>query len=238
MKVPLHDAIRLRPAPRHAGCARPAALSRRFWADQLANRHIDRLAPSRCRAIHRVHLFRRVRIGGRRQVPQPPTLVRSDATCSTGSASVAPSAIRLHGALALFNDDMTAALCSAVNDWMARELLDHEPRLRASILVPATKAGPRCAGDRTRRRDRRFVQVLLLAMGETPLGGARTGRSMQRPRSTSSRSASTPAAPTGLHQPTQAGPPTGWRITWRNRRRFETQLLSLVAEGVFQKFPS
>jgi uncharacterized protein len=41
----------------------------------------------------------------------------------------------LHGLVALFNADMAAALCRAVNDWMAREWLDREPRLRASILV-------------------------------------------------------------------------------------------------------
>src|SRR5262249_57761203 len=43
----------------------------------------------------------------------------------------------LHGGVALFNNDMAAALCSAVNDWVAKELLDAEPRLRASILLPA-----------------------------------------------------------------------------------------------------
>src|SRR5262249_41745444 len=42
----------------------------------------------------------------------------------------------LHGAVALFNEDMAAGLCKAVNDWTARELLDREPRLRASIVVP------------------------------------------------------------------------------------------------------
>src|SRR5262249_44164415 len=42
----------------------------------------------------------------------------------------------LHGAVALFNEDMAMALCSAVNDWVADELLDREPRLRGSILVP------------------------------------------------------------------------------------------------------
>ena len=43
----------------------------------------------------------------------------------------------LHGALVYANEYMAAALCSAVNDWLAKEWLDEEPRLRASILVPA-----------------------------------------------------------------------------------------------------
>src|SRR5260370_38991448 len=61
-------------------------------------------------------------------------------------------------------------MCSAVTDWVAKELLDREPRLRASIVVPAhnpalaVKEIERTAGDA------RFVQVLLLAMGEMLLG--------------------------------------------------------------------
>ena len=42
----------------------------------------------------------------------------------------------LHGSIALFNEDMAAALCAAVNDWTVKELLDRDPRLRGSILLP------------------------------------------------------------------------------------------------------
>src|SRR3546814_17555312 len=65
---------------------------------------------------------------------------------------------------------MAAGFARAVNDWMAREWLDREPRLRASIVVPpqcpelAVEEIERCAADR------RFVQVLMLAMDEMPLG--------------------------------------------------------------------
>ena len=76
-----------------------------------------------------------------------------------------------------------AAHCSArtwrrrsrarVNDWIAKEWLDRDPRLRASIVVPtqnveyAVDEIERCA------KDRRFVQILVLAMQETPLGRRR-----------------------------------------------------------------
>ena len=33
----------------------------------------------------------------------------------------------LHGSIALFNEDMAAALCAAVNDWTVKELLDRDP---------------------------------------------------------------------------------------------------------------
>ena len=76
----------------------------------------------------------------------------------------------IYAAQMLHSEDMAAVLCSALNDWIAREWLDREPRLRASIVVPvqsaelAVKEIERCA------KDKRFVQVLLLAMGELPLG--------------------------------------------------------------------
>src|SRR5262245_24526459 len=76
----------------------------------------------------------------------------------------------LYGVQLLFSEDMAAGFARAVNDWMAREWLDREPRLRASIVVPvqnvdmAVEEIERCAPDR------RFVQVLMLVMGEMPLG--------------------------------------------------------------------
>ena len=76
----------------------------------------------------------------------------------------------LHGAVALFNEDMAAALCRAVNDWVAKELLDREPRLRASILVPLHNPEAAVAEIERVAADRRFVQVLLFAMGEILLG--------------------------------------------------------------------
>ena len=76
----------------------------------------------------------------------------------------------LHGAVALFNEDMAMALCSAINDWVAKELLDREPRLRASILVPVHNPERAVAEIERVAADRRFVQVLLFAMGDMLLG--------------------------------------------------------------------
>jgi len=62
------------------------------------------------------------------------------------------------------------ALCAAHNDWIAREWLDREPRLRASIVVnpgrpeEAAKEIDRVAADR------RFVQVIFPVQTEIPLG--------------------------------------------------------------------
>ena len=80
----------------------------------------------------------------------------------------------------VFDEDMARAFARALNDWIAAEWLDRDPRLRASIVVPlqnvefAVDEIERCAGDP------RFVQVLVLAMGETALG-RRRGRVHQTP---------------------------------------------------------
>jgi predicted TIM-barrel fold metal-dependent hydrolase len=50
----------------------------------------------------------------------------------------------LYGVRVLFSEDMAAGFARAVNDWIAREWLDKEPRLRASIVVPVeSRAGGR-----------------------------------------------------------------------------------------------
>ncbi len=76
----------------------------------------------------------------------------------------------LYGVQLLFSEDMAAGFARAVNDWMAREWLDREPRLRASIVIPTQNA--ELAVDEINRvaADRRFVQVLMLVMGDAPLG--------------------------------------------------------------------
>ena len=65
---------------------------------------------------------------------------------------------------------MAAAFARAVNDWVKAEWLDRDPRLRASIVVPAQNI--ELAVDEVNRcsADPRFVQVLMLALGEMPLG--------------------------------------------------------------------
>ena len=62
------------------------------------------------------------------------------------------------------------AVARGVNDWIAKEWLDRDPRLRASIVIPTQNV--EFAVDEIERvaKDKRFVQVRMLAMQETPLG--------------------------------------------------------------------
>ena len=143
----------------------------------------------------------------------------------------------LHGAPILFSEDLSAALCRAINDWVAAEWLDRDPRLRASIVVPLH--GPELAAAEIERRaaDPRFVQVLLWAMAEIPLG-RRTNWPIYR-------ACARHGLPVGIHAGSSfRNPPTslGWGSYHledyvAQAQGFAGTLNSLVTEGVFVEFP-
>jgi predicted TIM-barrel fold metal-dependent hydrolase len=207
-----------------------------YWRDQIVNRHIDKYS-----------------FVLTSYPPNSPLSARPDWRQANGAPAGDLDAIRrhaldafgtrlaicnvLHGAVALFNADMSAALCRALNDWVAKELLDREPRLRASIVVPLHDPELAIAEIERVGADRRFVQVLVLAMGEMLLG-----RRMFWPIYGTAERLGLPigihAGGTYQHAPTAAG--------WPSHRvedyvvqstAFEAQLVSLVSEGVFQEFP-
>jgi uncharacterized protein len=144
----------------------------------------------------------------------------------------------LWGAQMLFAEDMAAAFCRAVNDWVAAEWLDRDPRLRASIMVPTQS--PELAAEEIehRARDPRFVQVLVLAGLDLPLG--------RRQHWPMFRAAERLELPVGIHAgSTYRHPPSasGWPSYLledyvSNTQLFAAQLTSLVSEGTFAKFPA
>jgi predicted TIM-barrel fold metal-dependent hydrolase len=144
----------------------------------------------------------------------------------------------IYAAQVMFNEDMAAVMCRAVNDWVAREWLDRDQRLRASIMVPtqspqqAAQEIERCAADP------RFVQVLMLANTEMPAG--------RRYFWPIYEAAERHNLPIGLHAgssyrfaPSNAGWPSYFIEEYAsNAPAFKQELLSLITEGVFQKFPA
>lgn len=143
----------------------------------------------------------------------------------------------LYGVQATFSEDLGAAMARAVNNWIAHEWLDCEPRLRASIVVPqqnselAVEEIERCAADR------RFVQVMLLVSGELPLG--------RRQNWPIYAAAERHGLPVGIYAGStyrHANTPVGWASylseDYINQAgAFQTQLTSLITEGVLAKFP-
>ena len=143
----------------------------------------------------------------------------------------------LYGVQLLFSEDMAAAFCRAVNDWIAKEWLDRDPRLRASIVMPmqnieyAVDEIERCA------KDKRFVQVLVLAMQEVPLG--------RRHFWPIYAACERHGLPLGIHAGSAYRNPVtslGWP-TWyiedyaSQSQGFQSQVASLITEGVFAKHP-
>ena len=143
----------------------------------------------------------------------------------------------IYGGVALHSEDMAAVVCTAVNDWIAAEWLDRDPRLRASIVVPLNN--PDLAAEEIERRagDPRFVQVLMLAMGEQPLG--------KRAHWPIYAAANRHSLPIGVHagslyhHPALAGGYGSYFLEDYVAQAFgfENCVLSLVSEGVFAKFP-
>lgn len=144
----------------------------------------------------------------------------------------------LYGAELPFSEDMGRAVARAVNDWIRHEWLDKDDRLRASIVIPtqnveyAVDEIERCAADR------RFVQVKLMAMQESPLG-----RRSWWPLYAAAERHGLPIAihpgSTFRHSTTSLGWPTYYIEDYTSyAQAFQSQLASLVCEGVFKKFPA
>jgi uncharacterized protein len=143
----------------------------------------------------------------------------------------------LYGVQLLFSEDMAAAFAKAVNDWVAREWLDKDKRLRASIVVPMQNTDYAVAEIERCAPDKRFVQVLVLAMGEAPLG--------RREYWPVYEAAERHGLPIGIHAGSSyrhAVTSLGWPSWYvedycANAQGFQAQVASLVCEGVFVKYP-
>jgi uncharacterized protein len=143
----------------------------------------------------------------------------------------------LHGAQAIFSEDLSAAFCRAVNDWIVAEYLDRDPRLRASIVVPMHS--PELAAREIERKaeDQRFVQVLVLELGELPLG-RRQYWPMYRAAERFDLPIGIHAGSSFRHPPTNLGWPSYYLedyVAWSTG--FAGVLNSLISEGVFVEFP-
>jgi predicted TIM-barrel fold metal-dependent hydrolase len=143
----------------------------------------------------------------------------------------------LNGAQILHSEDLAAALCRAINNWIVAEWLDRDPRLRASIVVPVQSADlaaeeiDRCAADQ------RFVQVLMLSMTELPLG-RRQNWPIYRAAERHGLPIGIHAGSSFLHPPSAIGWPSYYLEDYVSQAPgFAGTLNSLVTEGVFVKFP-
>lgn len=138
----------------------------------------------------------------------------------------------------IHNPDAEVALASAVNDWIVAEWLDREPRLRASIVVPS-KQPDMAAREIDRHGDHPgFVQVFLPVRSAMPYG--------KRQYHPIYEAAARHDLVVGLHFGGSPGnPPTssGWPSYYVEEytgmaQEFQYQVMSMIVEGVFDRFPT
>lgn len=143
----------------------------------------------------------------------------------------------LYGVQAIHNEDWAVAMTTALNDWQAEHWLAADPRWRASIVVPTQD--PVSAAEEIDRLASHpgFVQVLLLAYSEMPLG-----RRFYWPVH---EAAARHGLPVAIHPGVAGGNPllpVGWPSYCIEDYAgaagvMQSQLVSLVCEGVFRKYP-
>ena len=143
----------------------------------------------------------------------------------------------LYGVPLLYSGDMAAGFARAVNGWLKSEWLDRDPRLRAAVVV--APQDPDRAADEIERTaaDRRFVQILLPVMDEAP-----PGRRRYWPIYAAAERLGLPVAlhagSSYRHPPTPVGWPSYLAEDYTAQSiAFQSALTSLIAEGVFRKFP-
>ena len=142
-----------------------------------------------------------------------------------------------YGIDSLRHPDWAASLARAVNDWLISEWLDKDPRLVASLVVPARD--PEAAAKEIERVGGHpgFVQVMMPVRSERlygqriffPVYEAMTRHDLVM----------------GLHWggTTEEAPSTSGFPSWyveeyaAETQVYGAQVTSLIAEGVFQKFP-
>jgi len=135
------------------------------------------------------------------------------------------------------NQDLSAALASAINDWQIAEWTGKDRRLKGSVVV-ANENGPAAAAEiRKRAGDKNFVQVLLLSRNVEPLGQRRYWPIYE--------AAEEAGLPVGVHAFGFGGNPitaSGWPSYYieemvGHSQCQQTALASLVLEGVFERHP-
>jgi len=136
------------------------------------------------------------------------------------------------------NPDLAASLATAVNQWQVEHWLEKEPRLRASIVVPSQT--PERAAQEIERWGEHpgFVQVVLPVRADAPYGNLRYDPIYA--------AAAKHDLVIGIQYGGAPGHPStavGWAVSYLEEYAgmasvFQSQVISLIVEGVFDRFPT
>jgi predicted TIM-barrel fold metal-dependent hydrolase len=140
------------------------------------------------------------------------------------------------GSMAL-NQELGAALCTAINDWQVDKWAEPEPRLRASICIPQEDVKASLAEIESRVGDTRFVQIAVPPRMLEPAGRKRYWPIYE--------AAQHHDLPIGLHTGAfgyRPNTPAGWSSFYIEEHfaasnSLQTVMASMIMEGVFEAFP-
>jgi len=138
----------------------------------------------------------------------------------------------------LHHPDAAVALARAVNDWQVAEWLEREPRLRASIVVPSQI--PTLAAQEIDRVGNHpgFVQVYLPVRSQHPYG-SRLYHPLWEAIARHDLVAGIHFGGFPGNPPTPSGWPSYFFEEYAGMAQvFQSQLVSIVSEGVFDQFPT
>ena len=138
----------------------------------------------------------------------------------------------------IHSDDLSVAIATALNRWQVDHWLTLEPRLRGSLVVPSQL--PAQAAEEIRRNGDHpsFVQVMLPVRSYIPYG--------KRFYDPLYAAAVEHDLVIGIHfggAPGHPPTPVGWPSTYLEEHAgmaqvFQSQVTSMVVEGVFDRFPT
>ncbi len=138
----------------------------------------------------------------------------------------------------IHNPDLAAALSSAVNDWQIDQWLEPEARLRASLVVPSHF--PKLAADEIDRLGSHpgFVQIFLPVRSAAPYGNRRYypifEAALRHDLVVGIQFGGTPGNP-----PTATGWPSFYVEEYVGMAQvFQSQIISLITEGLFDQYPT
>ena len=135
------------------------------------------------------------------------------------------------------NPDLAEAIAQAVNDWQIEHWLDPEPRLRASLVIPSQL--PDLAAKEIERVGDHpgFVQAILPVRSRIPYGN-RTYHPIYEAAVRKNLAIGINYGGAPGTQPSATGWPSTFIEEYSGMTQvFQAQVISLVAEGVFDQFP-
>lgn len=138
----------------------------------------------------------------------------------------------------IHNPDTAAALASAVNDWQIAEWLAVEPRFRASLVIPVQQP-EMAAREIDRVGDHPGLVQVLMPIHSRILYGDRHYHPIYEAAARHDLAIALHTGGAPGNPPTPNGWPSYYIEEYANSRQiFQSQLMNIIVEGVFDRFPT